>query len=191
MPSGNRRNEETEYDAAVFLSPPRSPKKRVSAAFGRISISDFGRRVSSSSPITTASTRQEKFRSVFSRKEDSESQDLDEEEEDTDDGPLDIGSLLSPQLEKKIVQRKSLFSPLKALRPPPRQSAKSKSMSALPAHRADADPDNSSSGEEESDASRDEEYDSGDEDVENLATEDDVLILLCREFELMTDDEEE
>jgi hypothetical protein len=185
-------NDEMEYDAAVFLSPPRANKKGLGGVLSRRSITD--RKASSPSPTSgTPPTRQETKRfSLFSRREPdiAAKNDFNEAEDSDDEIPINLGALLSPRLEQKLTKRKQFsFPSIKTFRSPLQSGGRrAKSLGSLPLfHRGDRH--DSSSGDDESDASNEEEND--DEDVEKIATSDDLLLLLCRELELMSDGEDE
>jgi hypothetical protein len=165
-----RADEDTQY-STEFLSPARSPKKRLSI-FGRNGDSTIG-----------TPKQSEKRPSIFQRKntEDSDSK---------DEGPrkANLNALLSPRLEKRISQnnrRKSLLSPLSMIRPAfPRMSSSKNN----PDQKNKLRSTKKAGSDDEDDSDDDEE---SDDEVEKVATDDDMLLLLCRELELITGDSDE
>ena len=101
--------------------------------------------------------------SIFSRKEDHE-------------GKTDMSVLLSPKREKELMKDRKFFSPAKSILYALRQSLMLGQVRKGPR-------------KEEADDEHDK--DKEDNDEENPLTEEEVMILLCRELELIGDDEQE
>lgn len=147
-------------------------------------------RRSSTSPMSP--TRHDRRLSIFSRKEDLAKNHIkpnktQSESEDEISETVQLSSLLSPRLEKKLVKKKAFFSPLNTLRSPLRLGKLSASFSSMGTRKTE--PDDSSKSDGSHDGSEESaDYDSDCESVEKLATDDDVLLLLCRELELITDE---
>lgn len=179
------RNEEDNDYSTEFLSPSRSPRKGTSRGVCRRESGKEGEIVSPSKVEKTLqllSPTQIKKLSPFGRKGKNS---FGKETDSTD-----IGALLSPQLEKQLTKiekcdgrRKSFLSPLNSLGKNLRESfhAKGTMKQCQYARDSEEESENDSSDED----SIDDGTGSGDE-VEKLATEDDLMILLCRELELIT-----
>lgn len=189
-----------------FLSPSKSPKKRVTG-FGRKEDSPRDRRRSMISP-----GQLKKRLSLFPRNKKAGTDEGDDDDSE-EKGRADLSALLSPRLEQEIQKRdrerrktNAFSSPLNTLKAST-NILRSSFHGILPFREKKTDEDSSSfSGS--SDESEDTEYeeyevevevevsdddDSGDseDEIENVATEDDMMLLLCRELELMDGDEED
>jgi hypothetical protein len=108
-------------------------------------------------------------------------------------GDIDLSGLLSPKLEKTLMQDRKVFSPVKSISFALRQSVTlSQSFRKSPEKDEDKGEeekeDEENDEEEDEDEEDDEPYyyeDNEDTDEESPMTEEEALLLLCKEFELI------
>ena len=112
--------------------------------------------------------------------------------EDEDDTEMDLNLLKSPRMERNILKKdQKMFSPVKSIRRLSLNLSKTLNSSFSSIH-ADDDKGTGSSSDDDDDSSESSDDSSGSDDCgDKKLSENDVALLLCREFSLMDDDDED
>jgi hypothetical protein len=103
-------------------------------------------------------------------------------DDNVDDEEIDVNLLKSPKLKREILRKdRKIFSPVKSMNKLRHSLTKSRHGESKKASRGDVD---ASSDEDDSSSS------DSSETAGHKLTEEEMMVLLCREFQLMDDDED-